>query len=145
MPLSIVRKIFKHIFEGNYPRNHIHDNSIDIQHKKCGCSHNESRIRVPGRWKWWSSRPSPGGITKNRRHIKLSSEILGWVHAIPYDSLPFAIFLSAYSNFTPVRFVPSWFPGAGFKRYAKSITNQLAMFENVPFDWAKKQIVRTSV
>ena len=44
-----------------------------------------------------------------------------------------------------MRFIPSWFPGAGFKRYARSISKELALFENVPFDWAKKQIVRTVV
>jgi hypothetical protein len=44
-----------------------------------------------------------------------------------------------------VRFIPSWFPGAGFKRYARSITTQLARFEDVPFDWAKKRIVCASV
>ena len=48
-------------------------------------------------------------------------------------------------DFVTVRFVPSWFPGAGFKRYAKSIEKQLSMFENVPFDWAKENIVRTAV
>ena len=45
-------------------------------------------------------------------------------------------------DFVTVRFVPSWFPGAGFKRYAKSMEDKLSMFENVPFNWAKENIVR---
>jgi len=77
----------------------------------------------------------------------LSSPRKYWVEFMPFRTIHchLSSFLPAHSSFTPVRFIPSWFPGAGFKRYARSISKQLALFENVPFDWAKKQIVRTAV
>ena len=70
-----------------------------------------------------------------------------WVEFMPFRTIRrhFSAFSPAYSGFIPVRFIPSWFPGAGFKRYARSISKELALFENVPFDWAKKQIVCTVV
>lgn len=40
-----------------------------------------------------------------------------------------------------VRFVPSWFPGAGFKRQAIVWQKRLSEIENTPFNWAKQQIV----
>ncbi|KDR77596.1 hypothetical protein GALMADRAFT_245744 [Galerina marginata CBS 339.88] len=44
-------------------------------------------------------------------------------------------------EFIPLlRFVPSWIPGAGFKRYALAIGKKRAQIESVPFEWATKQI-----
>ena len=40
-----------------------------------------------------------------------------------------------------VRFIPDWFPGAGFKRRAKEVGRELSDIEFVPFNWAKTQIV----
>lgn len=39
-----------------------------------------------------------------------------------------------------LRFVPSWFPGAEFKRYALKMRGELAQVDRKPFDWAKKAI-----
>jgi hypothetical protein len=40
-----------------------------------------------------------------------------------------------------VRFVPSWAPGAGFKRLAMEVKTTLGRVDNVPFTWAKEKIV----
>lgn len=40
-----------------------------------------------------------------------------------------------------VRFIPSWFPGGGFKRQAAIWRDQINEIESVPHDWAKQQIV----
>ncbi|KAG2067299.1 cytochrome P450 [Suillus decipiens] len=40
----------------------------------------------------------------------------------------------------PLRFLPSWFPGAGFKRVAFDIGEKLSWNDTVPFNWAKQQI-----
>ncbi|KAG2147440.1 cytochrome P450 [Suillus bovinus] len=39
-----------------------------------------------------------------------------------------------------LRFLPSWFPGAGFKRVARDIGQNLTRLETIPFNWAKQQI-----
>jgi len=41
-----------------------------------------------------------------------------------------------------VRFVPDWFPGAGFKRYAKRAARAMSDIDLRPFVWAKKEIVK---
>ena len=44
-------------------------------------------------------------------------------------------------NFTPVRYVPAWFPGAGFKREAL-FARQLSMdMRSAPFEAVKQQMV----
>lgn len=44
-------------------------------------------------------------------------------------------------EFFPIlRFIPDWFPGAGFKRRAKEVGRVTSNIECVPFDWAKTQI-----
>jgi len=40
-----------------------------------------------------------------------------------------------------VRFVPSWFPGAGFQRVASDLGQKLSRIDAVPFNWVKQQIV----
>ncbi|KAJ3506809.1 hypothetical protein NLJ89_g6662 [Agrocybe chaxingu] len=45
-------------------------------------------------------------------------------------------------EFFPIlRFVPDWFPGAEFKRYAKWVGKKLHRLERAPFDWAKRDIL----
>lgn len=44
-----------------------------------------------------------------------------------------------------VRFIPSWFPGAGFKRDAQSAGKEMARLEAVPFERATEQIVCRTV
>ncbi|KAG1771257.1 cytochrome P450, partial [Suillus occidentalis] len=39
-----------------------------------------------------------------------------------------------------LRFLPSWFPGAGFKRTAIDHGKRLSITDTVPFNWTKKQI-----
>lgn len=55
--------------------------------------------------------------------------------------MPLRSKLDSNVDFIPVRFVPDWFPGAGFKRLAKQIGKEVGAIERVPFDWAKEQIV----
>lgn len=43
-----------------------------------------------------------------------------------------------------VRFLPSWLPGAQFKRLAKGFRKQLSQIDMAPHTWAKEQIVSTS-
>ena len=40
-----------------------------------------------------------------------------------------------------VRFLPSWFPLAGFKRHAEIAKKKMDRVEEVPFEWAKENIV----
>jgi hypothetical protein len=40
-----------------------------------------------------------------------------------------------------VRYVPSWFPGAEFKRVAKRYRAKLERFINEPHEWVKSQMV----
>ena len=64
------------------------------------------------------------------------------------EFLPIRMYFPIYSCkvwFTihsTVRFIPDWFPGAGFKRRAKEVGRETSIIERVPFDWAKAQIVR---
>lgn len=44
-----------------------------------------------------------------------------------------------------VRFVPSWFPLAGFKRRAKAEKKRIGRLETVPFEWAMNNIVSIRV
>ncbi|KAF9448958.1 cytochrome P450 [Macrolepiota fuliginosa MF-IS2] len=46
--------------------------------------------------------------------------------------------------FPLLRHVPEWFPGAGFKRLAKSIAGQMDQTNYIPFNWAKSQIATGS-
>ncbi|OAX32366.1 cytochrome P450, partial [Rhizopogon vinicolor AM-OR11-026] len=39
-----------------------------------------------------------------------------------------------------LRFVPSWFPGAGFKRVAFDTGQKLSRLDAIPFQWVKQQI-----
>ncbi|KAG1884670.1 cytochrome P450 [Suillus subluteus] len=39
-----------------------------------------------------------------------------------------------------LRFLPSWFPGAGFKRVAFHIGQRLSRLDGTPFNWTKQQI-----
>jgi hypothetical protein len=41
-----------------------------------------------------------------------------------------------------VRYLPRWFPGAGFKRHAEYVRKEVARCDNEPFVWAKDKIVR---
>ena len=43
-----------------------------------------------------------------------------------------------------LRFVPSWAPGAGFKRRAAYVKERMKRLDQTGFDWAKEQIVRMS-
>lgn len=43
-------------------------------------------------------------------------------------------------SFPALRFVPEWFPGAGFKRVAKHAREQLSRIEQVPLNWARANI-----
>ncbi|KAF6748927.1 cytochrome P450 [Ephemerocybe angulata] len=46
-----------------------------------------------------------------------------------------------YVEFLPwLRFIPSWFPGAGFKRYGLQMRDELRLVDQKPFTWAQEQI-----
>ncbi|KAF8637282.1 hypothetical protein AX17_002921 [Amanita inopinata Kibby_2008] len=42
--------------------------------------------------------------------------------------------------FPILRFVPAWFPGAGFKRKAEEFKREMSLVDVAPFAWAKEQI-----
>ncbi|KAF8914434.1 cytochrome P450 [Gymnopilus junonius] len=44
--------------------------------------------------------------------------------------------------FPILRFIPSWFPGGGFKKIARAIGQEMKRTEMAPFEWAKNQIER---
>jgi cytochrome P450 len=44
-------------------------------------------------------------------------------------------------SFPALRFVPTWFPGASWKRIGASFREIFDRFRNVPFAWTKEQIV----
>ena len=43
-----------------------------------------------------------------------------------------------------MRFVPSWFPGASFKKFGEQGRKQLSDADTFPHLWAKEQIVRVA-
>ncbi|KAF9562476.1 cytochrome P450 [Agrocybe pediades] len=48
-------------------------------------------------------------------------------------------------EFFPIlRFLPDWFPGAGFKKKARSVGKELSRVEYIPFDWARQEIEKGS-
>jgi hypothetical protein len=50
--------------------------------------------------------------------------------------------LSPPSDLSPtVKYVPEWFPGAGFKREAKEMKATLNNAATAPYEWAKKHMV----
>ena len=68
------------------------------------------------------------------------------------DTLPFCMFffkkkvetieLEPFLNHGLVKHIPSWFPGAGFKRQAKVWRGLISEFVNEPFDKVKANMVR---
>lgn len=40
-----------------------------------------------------------------------------------------------------VRYVPEWFPGAGFKKVARTMREDLERLYDVPFDFVKSEMV----
>jgi hypothetical protein len=52
-----------------------------------------------------------------------------------------AIVLSSGATVITVRFVPSWFPGAGWKRQGEAWRKRLDTLSSVPHEWAKQQMV----
>ena len=64
------------------------------------------------------------------------------VEFVPIRMYFFHIFIKEWFDIHPtVRFLPDWFPGAGFKRQAKEVGRETSNIDCVPFDWAKTQIV----
>jgi hypothetical protein len=53
----------------------------------------------------------------------------------------FAIVLASTTDSMTVRFVPSWFPGAGWKRQGEAWRKRLDNLSSVPHDWVKQQMV----
>ncbi|EIM80787.1 cytochrome P450 [Stereum hirsutum FP-91666 SS1] len=44
-------------------------------------------------------------------------------------------------SFPLLRYVPSWFPGANFKRFAANYRDKFSKLDVVPHEWAKEQII----
>ena len=56
------------------------------------------------------------------------------------------IFVDGFESFSdisnyPVRFIPDWFPGAGFKTQLALWSKTYSDMEDVPLDFVKKQMV----
>jgi hypothetical protein len=76
-----------------------------------------AKINVPGRW---------------------------WVEGMPFCRSPFhfpSYYKTKLVGLLRVRFLPSWFPGAGFKRTAIEHGKRMSRVDTVPFNWTKQQIV----
>ncbi|TFK43940.1 cytochrome P450 [Crucibulum laeve] len=55
------------------------------------------------------------------------------------EIFPICKFLPLISK--ALKYVPKWFPGAGFKRKAEEIAKMLRSVNQVPFDWVKTQMI----
>jgi hypothetical protein len=51
------------------------------------------------------------------------------------------VVLNSGANLITVRFVPSWFPGAGWKRQGEVWRKRLDTLSSVPHEWVKQQMV----
>jgi hypothetical protein len=51
------------------------------------------------------------------------------------------IFTKQNPDYTPVKHVPSWFPGAGFKTIAAELGKMSTEMKNLPFEHVKKEMV----
>ena len=145
MPLSIIRVIFGLIFEGDPPFNHhILEMSLTLNLR------NSVAVIIKVAYGYQVGENDDPIVRIMEDSLRIGAPLFSprkyWVEFMPFRAIHYHLssFTLAYSRFVPVRFIPSWFPGAGFKRFAMSIGKQLARFENVPFDWAKKQIVRAA-
>jgi hypothetical protein len=68
------------------------------------------------------------------------------VDLIPSRKLWFMLFdVNSNPTLLLVRHIPSWFPGAEFKRTAKVWRAKLERFINEPHEWAKSQMVRLTL
>jgi hypothetical protein len=69
---------------------------------------------------------------------------VGWLMYFPFVC-PFILFDDAcFLSGAIVRFIPAWFPGAGFQRKATAWREEFAKLESIPHAWARKQIVRVN-
>lgn len=48
------------------------------------------------------------------------------------------------NSFPALRHIPSWFPGAGFKRYFQSFSKEVDMTLRLPFEDAKRSFVSSA-
>jgi len=83
-----------------------------------------------------------------RWRVVCSWKIFGWIYTILWASPPPQPLLGIPQHLKPclrfrllVRFLPSWFPGAGFKRHAEYVGREVTRVDNVSFDWSKEKIV----
>jgi len=88
--------------------------------------------------KWYISLRKGSSLAHKWRLLEIS----GWslfpsVRQVFFSSC----LICSETSFFIVRFLPGWFPGAGFKRFAKNAGKELSRIECIPFDWAKKTIV----
>lgn len=65
-----------------------------------------------------------------------------WVDAIPARELFVWLILVVWSYLLQVRYVPSWFPGAGFKKEAAACRAVVEQFMYEPFSKVKAEIVK---
>ena len=74
---------------------------------------------------------------KNDRFVTLAEEIAGGVTSL---FLPESTIINIFSF---LRHIPPWVPGAATQKYAAEIRESLRGFKNEPFDWLKREVVRT--
>ncbi|KAH6908092.1 cytochrome P450 [Coprinopsis sp. MPI-PUGE-AT-0042] len=77
------------------------------------------------------------GFQIGGRDDKFVDAIDDTMHIIGELSTPGRYFVEV---FPILRFLPSWFPGAGFKRHAKAMGVKMARTNKAPFIWAQKKI-----
>ena len=74
---------------------------------------------------------------KNDRFVTLAEDIAGGVTSL---FLPESTIINIFSF---LRHIPPWVPGATTQKYAAEIRESLKGFKNEPFDWLKREVVRT--
>jgi hypothetical protein len=75
-------------------------------------------------------------------------EIMVRAGAFLVDSLPWRTVLSGFARYVilidttfAVQYLPSWAPGAGFKKVAAKMRERVVEFINAPFDLVRSQMV----
>jgi len=83
-------------------------------------------------------------VLSKRRHKQRQKPLfpeLSWSTFSPVVLFFIIKRFSSYSNLSPVKYVPEWMPGAGFKTKAKEWRKLSQAMINVPYNMVKEKFV----